>query len=161
MVAVPLYRNIKLTIAYDGTNYHGWQKQPNVRTIQGTIESALLKILKHPIKLTGASRTDVGVHALNQVANFYSNVVCYNSGIPLKGLHNALNAILPEDIVILNLKEVDMNFSARHSAKWRTYSYTILESLIPDPFLRNTCFHIIQPLKIAKVRESAGFFRQT
>ncbi|MDZ7262019.1 MAG: tRNA pseudouridine(38-40) synthase TruA, partial [candidate division KSB1 bacterium] len=93
-------RNIKLTIEYDGTAFHGWQWQPDVRTIQGEIESSLKTLLREEIRIIGSGRTDVGVHALGQVANFHTQ-----SRLDLKAIQKGLNSLLPEDIVILKVEE--------------------------------------------------------
>ncbi len=113
-------RNIKLTIEYDGTNFHGWQKQPGLRTVQEEIEECLLAILKENITISGAGRTDAGVHAIGQVANFYTDKT-----IKCEELYMAINSIIPKDITILNVEEVDENFHARKSAKAKHYRYVI------------------------------------
>lgn len=103
---------IKMTVQYDGTNYHGWQKQKNEKTIQSVIEEAVSKIFEKPIKIRGAGRTDTGVHALGQVATFKSNVK-----MPLNTLKKALNSLLPKDIRIIELEEVDESFHPQYSVK--------------------------------------------
>jgi tRNA pseudouridine38-40 synthase len=121
-------RNIKLLIAYDGTDFHGWQRQAgSARTVQGVIENALEKMHGRPINLTGAGRTDTGVHAAGQVANFYT---CMDS-IPAERFTPALNSLLPRDIRILEAGETVNNFHARFSASSRTYRY----HFIPRPLL--------------------------
>lgn len=105
-------RNVKITVEYDGTNFYGWQKQPGLRTIQGTIEESIKKILQEDIKIIGASRTDRGVHAIGQVANFLTN-----TEIKLNILLYKLNRILPEDIRVKSIEEVDKEFNARYKAK--------------------------------------------
>lgn len=118
-------RNILLTISYDGTDFCGWQRQDKadkgkpVRTIQGEIEKALEKIHKAHVNLTGSGRTDSGVHAFAQAANFFSSV----DSIPEEKFTVALNSLLPSDIRIMSSKEVPENFSARFSATSRTYRY--------------------------------------
>lgn len=123
-------RNIKLTIAYDGTRYAGWQIQKNAKTIQGEIEKALKKIFKQKVRVIGAGRTDSGVHARAQVANF-------TIARPGCATVNALNANLPEDIRVIEEKQVPLKFHARFDAKSKIYRYTILNSRIDDPFLCN------------------------
>lgn len=113
-------RNIKLTIAYDGYGYHGWQVQPNHKTIEGEIENALKKLTSQNIDISGASRTDAGVSALGQVANFH-----INSPVPTKNFPKALNQILPDEIVIKRAEEVDKKFSARFDVKHKQYQYKI------------------------------------
>ena len=113
-------RNIKLTIEYDGTNFSGWQKQTNKRTVQEEIETALEKILKEKVTVTGSGRTDAGVHALGQVANFKTEKT-----IKTDELLFALNSNLPQDIVITMVDEVSEDFNARISAKKKHYRYVI------------------------------------
>jgi len=116
-------RNIKLTIEYDGTNFNGWQIQrAGTRTIQGEIEKALHKIFNEKITLIGSGRTDSGVHALGQVANFLT----HNTRLSTTEILNALNANLPEDISILKSEDVPQKFHAQYSAKRKTYRYCIL-----------------------------------
>ena len=130
-------RNIKITIEYDGTNYHGWQIQPNAITIQGAIQDALAKITKAEVQIIGAGRTDTGVHAAGQVANFHTD-----SQMPSTTFQKALNANLPRDIVIIDAKEVSPDFHARFSAVSRTYRYTILNRAYPSALLRNNTYFL-------------------
>jgi len=136
-------RNIKLTIEYDGTNYHGWQIQPDTVTIQGVIQDALTKITKMSVQIAGAGRTDSGVHAAGQVANFHTP-----SQMPPIAFQKALNSTLPRDIVITDVEEVSPNFHARFSAVRRVYRYTILNREYPDAFLRNTAYFFPKPINI-------------
>jgi len=115
-------RNIKLIITYDGTEFHGWQRQDNERTVQGVIEEALEKIHGKAVGLTGSGRTDAGVHAAGQAANFYTDI----DSIPQDRFTHALNSLLPQDVRILNSCEVDKDFHARFSAKMRTYRYQFI-----------------------------------
>ena len=138
--------NIKLTLEYDGTNYHGWQIQPNVVTVQETIQDALTKITKTSVQIVGAGRTDSGVHAAGQVANFHTD-----SQMPPIAFQNALNAILPRDIVILNVEEVAPDFHARFSATRRIYRYTILNRAYPAAFLRHTAYFFPYTIKVPTV----------
>jgi len=139
-------RNIKLTIEYDGTNYHGWQIQPNVPTIQGVIQDALTKITKAQVNLVGAGRTDVGVHAKGQVANFQTE-----SRMPTLAFKKALNSVLPKDIVMLKSEEVLCDFHARYSAACRIYKYTILNSDCPSAFIRNFAYFLPHKLNVSKM----------
>ncbi len=116
-------RYLKLTLCYDGTNYHGWQIQPNVNTVQGEVERAIKEIFKEDITVTGSSRTDAGVHAKEYVINFATN-----ANIPTEKVPIALNTKLKSDVRILMCEEVDENFHARKSAKNKTYRYTINQS---------------------------------
>jgi len=136
MAALPV-RNIRLDIQYDGTNYHGWQRQPNVRTIQAEIEAALEKLTERKVHITGASRTDTGVHALGQTANFHLK----DSPIPTENLQNALNSILPDDIVIKNVREMPIKFNAIASAQEKHYRYTICTAPIRPVMQIRYCWH--------------------
>ena len=113
-------KNIKITYQYDGSMFHGFQRQPHKRTIQGELELALTKILKYEINLVSAGRTDKGVHALEQVSSFI-----LEKPIPIEKLKIALNNMLPKDITLLKIEEVSEKFSARFSAKSRAYKYYI------------------------------------
>ena len=152
-------RNLKITIEYDGTNYAGWQVQKShqshvtshqPRTIQETIERALQKILQEKIRLIASGRTDAGVHALAQVANFTTA-----SKIDLSKLHRALNGNLPEDIKISKIEEVDLKFNSRFSAKSKVYRYTILNRAFSSPFLRSTAHFLHCHLDLALMRKEA------
>ena len=121
-------RNIKLLIAYDGTDFCGWQKQENSRTVQGVIEQALEKMHGHPVNLTGSGRTDSGVHAAGQAANFYTGI----DSIPPDRFTAALNSLLPQDVRILDSCEEKNEFHARFSACARTYRYHfICRTMLP------------------------------
>ena len=111
-------RNLKVTIQYNGSNYCGWQKQPDSLGIQGTIEKAIHDITREEVKLTGSGRTDAGVHALGQVANFK-----LENAIPVDKIPNALNSKLPKDISIIDCIEVDGEFHSRYNAKGKTYDF--------------------------------------
>lgn len=128
-------RNIKLVLEYDGTHYHGWQTQPNLPTVQDTVEEALTQLTKTPIQIIGAGRTDTGVHAEGQVANFHTD-----SSIPQIAFQKGLNTILPRDIVVCSATEVDLDFHARFSATSRRYRYTIMNRSYPSALLRHTCY---------------------
>jgi len=130
-------RNIKLIIEYDGTNYHGWQFQPRLKTIQGVLESKLSIITKADTAVSGAGRTDAGVHALGQVANFKTE-----SRMTPEQFKAALNRALPRDIVIRHVQEVDDDFHARYRAIRKTYRYSILNETTPSAFLRNYTYWV-------------------
>ncbi|AEJ19351.1 tRNA pseudouridine(38-40) synthase TruA [Gracilinema caldarium] len=115
-------RNIRLVVAYDGTDFSGWQRQGPDRSVQGDIEDALFKMHKHPVQLIGSGRTDAGVHAIGQVANFITDI----SHIPAERFVPALNSILKRDVRILHAEEASLDFHARFDAKSRTYRYHII-----------------------------------
>ena len=114
-------RNLKLCIEYDGTEYVGWQRQASGRSVQGEIESVLRRVLQETVSIIGAGRTDAGVHASGQVANFRTETL-----LSCAEIQGALNALLPEDIVIHDVAEVTPEFHARYSARERFYSYLVL-----------------------------------
>ena len=134
-------RNIKLTIEYDGKEFNGWQKQPNKLNIQGTIEQAIKTITGEEIELNASGRTDAGVHALGQVANFKTN-----SNIPIEKIAIAINSNLKKSIRILKAEEVEERFHSRLSCKKKTYRYVINNSDIPSAIYRNLETHI--PIKL-------------
>ena len=139
-------RNIKLTIEYDGTNYHGWQIQPNGITIQETIQNALATLTKTRTQIIGAGRTDTGVHAAGQVANFFSD-----SDLSPGSIRKALNSILPDDVVITDVHDVPSDFHARFSARSRTYRYTILNREFPSAFLGSSTYFFPRPIHTDRI----------
>lgn len=145
-------RNIKLIIEYDGTNYCGWQIQPGCDTIQGILESVLFKITKSKVDVIGAGRTDAGVHAVGQVANFKTESKMTPNEFKL-----ALNSLLPRDIVINYAEEVDKSFHSRFDAISRTYNYTILNSDTPSVFLRNYVYLFSKPIDIDIMNEACKY----
>jgi tRNA pseudouridine38-40 synthase len=143
-------RNIKITIQYNGKNYCGWQKQNNSPGIQGTIEKAIFDITREEVKITGSGRTDAGVHALGQVANFKTN-----SQIPVDRIPNALNAKLPKDISIVKAEDVDEDFHSRYSAKKKTYRYQIYNSPYRSPIYPDISYPVKYDLDIDKMKKEA------
>lgn len=141
-----MLRNIKLEIEYDGTNFYGWQIQPKLRTVQGEIQEKLETILGHKVNLMGAGRTDVGVHALGQVANFKTT-----SELDKNSIINGLNGLLPDDIVIKKTEEVDLNFNSRYNAKSRLYNYRI--HLGRTAILRNCVWEVLYSLNLENIFE--------
>ncbi len=123
-------RGIKLTIAYDGTGFSGWQRQKNGRSVQGELESALAKMHGHEIRITGAGRTDAGVHAMGQVAGFYTDI----ASIPADRFTLALNKLMPRDVRVLSSEEASGDFHARFDASLRRYRYFLICGGTPDPF---------------------------
>jgi tRNA pseudouridine38-40 synthase len=129
--------NIKLTVEYDGTNYLGWQMQPNGPTIQSALEKAVSMFFRAPIRVTGSGRTDAGVHALGQVANFRCD-----REPDLHRLRRGLNALTPDDISIKEVDIVPDAFDARRDGRSRTYEYRILNRSTPSPFYLNYAWHL-------------------
>ena len=130
-------RNIFLVLKYDGTNYHGWQCQPNVITLQEVVQRNVERILDHPVKIYAAGRTDTGVHALGQVINFYTE-----KAIDIMSIVKGLNSLLPRDIRVKNAREVDKSFHARYSAKSKSYMYCISTNRYHSPFHVRYSWHI-------------------
>lgn len=149
-------QNVKIIIEYDGTAYHGFQIQPEHNTIQGEIEKSLLKIFKEPVKIYGAGRTDAGVHARGQVANFK-----HSKSIKPEEIQRALNSLLPDDIVIKRAETVSPDFHARFSAKSRIYQYKILNRSYSDAFMRNFVYFYKYPLDIEYMKEACKIFLGT
>jgi tRNA pseudouridine38-40 synthase len=146
-----LPRNIKLTLAYDGAPFSGWQVQPGRPTIQGELASAIERITGEEVLPQGSGRTDAGVHALGQVASFTTGAT-----IPAENLTKALNSVLPAAIRVLSSEEVAADFHARHSARRKTYRYRIFRESILSPFLRDHVCHHPYPLdEGAMVRAAA------
>ncbi|MBW2603623.1 MAG: tRNA pseudouridine(38-40) synthase TruA [Deltaproteobacteria bacterium] len=145
-----MLKNFKISIEYDGSVYHGWQRQAEDRTIQGEIENALMTIMAGDrVTVTGSGRTDAGVHALNQVANFR----CATSLTPevfLKGL----NSLLPENIIITSCKMVPEKFHARYDVKSKMYHYRILNRLLPAAICRQYAWHIRKKLDLSATQEA-------
>ena len=148
-----MYR-YKITFAYDGTNFSGFQIQPNKRTVEQTLKNAVNKIAKHPnpaIPVIGSGRTDAGVHALNQVARF--DIPYHLSN---ESMRKALNSILPLDILIKKAELVDNDFHARYSAHRKTYRYRVDQGEFVNPFKRNYTSHFKYPLNLEKMRKAAN-----
>ena len=144
-------RTLKFTLQYDGTDYVGWQRQPNGASIQGVLEDALAPIEGGPVTVHGAGRTDAGVHALGQVAS--ATVV---NTLDERTLARALNAVLPLDVRVLSIEEGEPGFHARFRAVAKTYEYRIVNAPIASAFLRRYVWHIQQPLDLEAIRTAAG-----
>ncbi len=143
-------RNIKLCIEYDGTRYAGWQQQDGQISVQETLKNAIEKIVLEKITLLGAGRTDAGVHALRQIANFKTS-----SQIPANQLLFAINSQLPKDIAIIETSDVDDNFHSRYSAKWKVYRYTVYNSKVRSALNRNFACAYNFPLNLDEMRKGA------
>ncbi|MBR2786499.1 MAG: tRNA pseudouridine(38-40) synthase TruA [Clostridia bacterium] len=147
-------RNIKLVIEYDGKDFNGWQKQPNKLNIQGEIERAIMEITKeNNIELNASGRTDAGVHALGQVANFKTN-----SNIPIEKFPIAINTKVKKSIVIKSAEEVEERFHSRYNCKQKTYRYIINNSEYGSAIYRNQEYHIPQKLDIEAMKNAIKFF---
>ncbi len=143
-------RNIRLTLAYDGTNYVGWQIQPNGLSVQEVVQRAIKRLTGEDVTVLSAGRTDSGVHALGQVANFVTR-----TQIPCENIRRGLQTYLPPDVAVLKVEEVDPRFHATYWAKWKRYRYVIYNSPIPNPFVRNYAWHVWTPLDEKAMHEAA------
>ena len=143
-------RRIRITIAYDGTDFHGWQVQPGLLTIQSELERVLAEIEGAHVHVTGSGRTDAGVHALAQVAAF-----SLANPIPVENLRRAMNRLLPRDIRVLDAAVASENFHPRYDAIAKTYEYRILRAEICPPFERRYVYHHPYPLDEARMLELA------
>ena len=141
-------KNIKLGITYDGTDYYGWQRQMDKPTIQGTIEEKIEVMVGKPVSLIGSGRTDAGVHAIHQVANFR-----VSSAITPAVFLNALNSLLPDSIIIKEADYVPLDFHARYNAKSKIYEYRIYNEKLQSPFLRHYAWHISRLLDLEAIEE--------
>ncbi|MFR7873916.1 MAG: tRNA pseudouridine(38-40) synthase TruA [Christensenellales bacterium] len=146
-------RNIKLTIEYDGKDFNGWQKQPNKLNIQGEIERAIYNITKEEVDLIGSGRTDAGVHAFGQIANFKTN-----SNISIEKMAIAINSQLKNSIVVKKAEEVDERFHSRYNAKRKTYRYVINNTEYGSAIYRNLEYHFPIKLNVENMKEAAKFF---
>lgn len=146
-------RNIKLIIAYDGTRYNGWQKQGNTKnTIQGKLEEVLCRLTGESIELQGSGRTDAGVHARGQTANFHTV-----SDIKTEHIKEYMENYLPKDIAVYSVEEVPQRFHARLLAKEKIYSYTIWNSSTPNVFERKYVYQLKEPLNIEEMKKGACY----
>lgn len=139
-------KRILLTIAYDGTAYHGWQIQPNAITVQEVLQNCLEKLLGKPTSITGCSRTDAGVHA----KQFCCHLDC-DKNLPDSVFLRGLNSLLPIDISVKSCLNVDKDFHARYDAKGKTYVYNIFNSSLKDPFISRYVWQIERPIDIEKM----------
>ena len=140
---------LKLTVEYDGTHYHGWQLQPNCASIQAVLERAVATLFGTPTRVTGAGRTDAGVHALGQVVSFYAG-----KDFTPHRIRRGLNALTPEDISIRDVEVVADSFDPRRDARSRVYEYHIFNRPTPSPFYLKRAWHVHEPLDIEAMRRA-------
>ncbi|MEC7838554.1 MAG: tRNA pseudouridine(38-40) synthase TruA [Chlamydiota bacterium] len=145
--------NYKLTIAYDGTDFNGWQVQPNAVTIQELLEKYIKTVIREEVHLVGSGRTDAGVHAHGQVANFR----CHTP-LEIRKFHASMNGLLPKDIRILNVEEVPMEFHSRYSASSKCYHYHLYTERVQLPFQRRYSWHLKQPIDTSLLKQAATLF---
>ena len=143
-------RRIKIQISYDGTDYHGWQVQPGLATIQGTLEQVFGDIEGRAVQVAGSGRTDAGVHAIAQVA-----ALTMENPIPLENLRRAANRLLPPDIRVTRVEEASIDFHPRFQAKAKTYEYRIFRGEICTPFDRRYVYHHPYPLALGEMMSLA------
>lgn len=146
-------RNLLLTIRYDGSNYHGWQIQHNAVSVQQVFQNALERVIGEKTDIKGCSRTDSFVHALEFCLSFQTE-----RNIPCNRLAGALNHFLPDDIAVLSVREVPLDFHARYSCKGKEYEYRIWNEKTRDPFLRGRVLHYWYPLNLALLNRAASYF---
>jgi tRNA pseudouridine38-40 synthase len=146
-------KNLVLKIEFDGTNYHGWQRQNNAVTVQETIETVLGRLMQEDIKVIGCGRTDAGVHALNYVCNFETG-----TNIPASRFPHALNSILPYDISVKDCYQEPLSFNARKNAVGKKYVYKIINSLFRPAIMRNYYLHFPHGLNIKEMQKAANCF---
>ncbi len=146
-------RNIKLVLEFDGTAYAGWQIQPERATVQGSVINAVSKLTGEDVRLTGAGRTDAGVHARAYVCNFQSS-----SAIPTKGVREGLNSLLPEDIAVIEASEVPDDFDSRRSAKSKSYLYRVFNAGYRTPLERHYSWSVKWPLDLGLMQRGAELF---
>ena len=151
--AGPLVR-VKLVVAYDGRGFSGIAPQPGVKTIGGNLVTSIERVLRHPVTLTVAGRTDAGVHAWGQVVTFDATA----DGLDVAALQRSINKFCGPEIVVRSAEVVDGGFDARHSARARRYRYTILNAPTPSPFLAATAWHVPEPLDLSVLRLAADPF---
>ena len=149
-------RVLRLTVAYDGTEFHGFAAQPETRTVEGVLRDALARVLRvDDLSLSCAGRTDAGVHAWGQVV---SCAVTDGDEVDPARIAHAVTRQLGPEVVVRDAALVDAGFDARHSARWRTYRYTIVNRPVPDPFLVRTAWWVPEPLDLALLRMGADPF---
>ena len=149
-----MMKRIKLTVAYDGTDYCCWQVQPNGMTVEEILNRELSALTGEEVKVIGASRTDAGVHAEGNVAVFDTE-----TGIPAERIAYALNCRLPEDIVAVKSEEVPGDWHPRYQCSVKTYEYRILNREMPDPVCRRSTVHVSYPLNLGDMRTAAGYLK--
>jgi tRNA pseudouridine38-40 synthase len=147
-----LNRNLKFTIAYNGANYRGFQYNPNLPTIEGSLLSALRKYFKEPA-ITGCSRTDSGVHAEKYIFNMFTD-----NPIPTENIIYAMNNVLPGDIAVLDVREADADFHARHSCTGKKYVYILRQDKQRDVFQNKLYLHYPHIIRVAELKKAAGLF---
>lgn len=144
--------NFRITIQYEGTRYQGWQKQKSTdNTLQGKFETLLTRLAEEPVEITASGRTDAGVHAWGQVANFHMN-----TGLTAQELMDKINQYLPEDVAVIDCREAEERFHSRLNAKGKCYQYRVLNSAVPHVFDRRYVYQMPESLDLDAMRKAAG-----
>lgn len=149
-------KNIKITLAYDGTSYHGWQIQPNGITVQSVIEKSLERLFKRKIKVVGQGRTDTGVHAIGQVASFKIHAIALKN-MKIPQIKDALNSVLPKDIAVMDVESVSLDFHPRFDAKDRIYRYVVCNDQNKPVFGQTNFYSYPYKLNLSMMREGAEY----
>lgn len=147
-------RNLKIVLEYDGVGYHGWQRQEGLLTVQQVLEESISRITGERVGIVGSGRTDAGVHALNQVAHFKTS-----SSLALRNLLLGINSLLPYDVVVKELQEVDELFHARFDVKSKIYMYQIFNAPFRSALHRNYSWHVYASLNLIKMEEGLSFLK--
>jgi tRNA pseudouridine38-40 synthase len=147
-------RNIRMVLAYDGTQYHGWQWQKNALTIQAILEDKIQVLTREQVRVIASGRTDTGVHALHQVCHFFTH-----SDMDPESIRKGLNSLLPEDILVRHAEQVPLDFHARYNVKTKTYEYRILNREQPDLFLRRYAWHVNRKLDMTRMEACVSLLR--
>ena len=147
-------RKLRLTVEYDGTDFSGWQRQLEQRTVQATLEDTLFEVIGERTEVRGAGRTDAGVHAAGQVAS-----LTISNRIPPHGLLRGMNSLLPSDVALVDAAEADAGFDARFSARGKVYRYRIWNHLVRSPLHARTSWHCRRALDLEAMREAAATLR--
>lgn len=143
-------RNLKLLVEYDGTDFHGFQRQAGDRTVQEELERAAVRVCRDVTHVTGAGRTDAGVHAIGQVVNFRTA-----NRIPIERVALAFNSVLPSDVAVREAEEVDLAFHARRHARLRVYRYRLLHSAVPSPLRARYTYRVSGELNLERMNQAA------
>jgi tRNA pseudouridine38-40 synthase len=146
-------RVLKLTVAYDGTDFRGFAAQPDQRTVEGILTDALAKVLRAPVALSCAGRTDAGVHAQGQMVS-----VPVSAPVDIEAVARSVSSQLGPEVVVRAAELVDVGFDARHSARWRAYRFTVVNRAAPDPFLARYAWWVPEPLDLRVLRLAADPF---
>jgi tRNA pseudouridine38-40 synthase len=149
-------RNVRFLLSYDGTDFHGWQTQPGLRTVQQTLEEAIADLTHETLRVNASGRTDTGVHAVGQVVNFRTE-----NALATEVLQRAINARLPEDVLVRHADEVPIDFDANRHAKRKLYRYVIHDGEVPDLFMRRYSSHCKYRLDVPAMARAAAVLRGT